>query len=140
MLNKDYRSSHQRCSVRKCVLRNLAKFTRKHLCHSLFFNEVAGLRPATSLKKRLWHRCFPLNFAKFLRTPFLQNKSGRLLLRLLFWSFILIQMRVKFTHLFMIKGIPTTSTMWDFRIKVALQDQKCFLQPLVWRAFIAKTF
>ena len=25
-------------------------------------------RPATLLKKRLWHRCFPLNFAKFLRT------------------------------------------------------------------------
>ena len=30
----------------------------------------AGLRPATLLKKRLWHRCFPVNFAKFLRTPF----------------------------------------------------------------------
>ena len=32
------------------------------------------------IKKRLWHRCFPVNFAKFLRTPFLQNTSGRLLL------------------------------------------------------------
>ena len=38
-------------------------------------------RPATLLKKRLWHGCFPVNFAKFLRTPFLQNTSGRLLLR-----------------------------------------------------------
>ena len=28
------------------------------------------LRPAVSLKKRLWHRCFPVNFVKFLRTPF----------------------------------------------------------------------
>ena len=37
-------------------------------------------RPATLLKKSLWHRCFPVNFAKFLRTPFLQNTSGRLLL------------------------------------------------------------
>ena len=27
-----------------------------------------------------WHRCFPVNFAKFLRTPFSQNTSGRLLL------------------------------------------------------------
>ena len=43
------------------------------------FNKVAGLRPATLLKKRLWHRCFPVNFAKFLRTPFLQN-TWRLLL------------------------------------------------------------
>ena len=32
--------------------------------------------PATLLKKRLWHRCFPVNFMKFLRTPFLQNTSG----------------------------------------------------------------
>ena len=31
--------------------------------------------PATLLKKRLWHRCFPVNFAKFLRTPFWQNRS-----------------------------------------------------------------
>ena len=32
-------------------------------------------------KKRLWHRCFPpVNFAKFLKIPFLQNTSGRLLL------------------------------------------------------------
>ena len=38
------RSSHQRCSVRKGFLRNFAKFTRKYLCQSLFFNKVAGLR------------------------------------------------------------------------------------------------
>ena len=48
--------SHQRCSMKK------------------------GLRPATLLKKRLWHRCFTVNFAKFLRTPFLQNTFGWLLL------------------------------------------------------------
>ena len=28
------------------------------------------------LKKRLWHACFPVNFAKFLRTSFLQNTFG----------------------------------------------------------------
>ena len=39
------RSSHQRCSVKKGVLRNFTKFTGKHLCQSLFFNKVAGLRP-----------------------------------------------------------------------------------------------
>ena len=37
-------------------------------------------RPATLLKKSLWYRCFHVNFAKFLRTPFLHNTSGRLLL------------------------------------------------------------
>ena len=43
------------------------------MCQSLFFNKVAGLRPATLLKKRLWHRCFPVNFVKFIRTPFLHR-------------------------------------------------------------------
>ena len=74
------RSSHRRCSVRKGVLRNFAKFTGKHLCQNRFLNKVAGLRPATLLKKRHWHRCFPVNFMKFLRKPLLQNTSGRLLL------------------------------------------------------------
>ena len=36
------RSSHQRCSVKKGVLRYFAIFTGKHLCQSLFFNKVAG--------------------------------------------------------------------------------------------------
>ena len=43
-----------------------------------FFNKVAGLRPATLLKKRLWHRCFPVNLAKLLRTPFSQTTYERL--------------------------------------------------------------
>ena len=33
----DYRSSHRRCSVKKGVLRNFAKFIRKHLCQRLNF-------------------------------------------------------------------------------------------------------
>ena len=28
-----------------------------------------------------WHRCFPVNFEKFSRTPFLQSTSGQLLLK-----------------------------------------------------------
>ena len=50
--------------MKKGVFRNFAKFTEKHLCQSLFFNKVAGL------KKRPWHRCFHVNFAKFLGTSF----------------------------------------------------------------------
>ena len=34
-----------------------------------------GLRPASLLKKRLWHRCFSVNFGKFLKTPFLHRTS-----------------------------------------------------------------
>ena len=49
---------------------NFAKFTRKHLWQSLFLNKVADLKPATLLKKKLWHRYFPLNFTEFLRRTF----------------------------------------------------------------------
>ena len=58
----------QRCSLRKGVLRNFSKFAEKNLCQRLIFNKVADLSPATLLKKRPWHRCFPVNFAEFLRT------------------------------------------------------------------------
>ena len=34
-----------------------------------------GLRPATLLKKRLWHKYFPVNFVKFLTIPFLHQTN-----------------------------------------------------------------
>ena len=71
---KSNRSSHRRCFVRKGALRNFAKFTRKHLCQSLFFNKVTGL--TLQLFKKT-----PVNNAKFIRTPILQNTSRRLLLK-----------------------------------------------------------
>ena len=84
----------QRCFVKK------VKFTEKDLCQSLFVNKVAGLyhiensplicssnlhwsiwlRSSTLLKKRLWHSCFLVNFAKLLRTPFLIEQLRWLLL------------------------------------------------------------
>ena len=66
--------------VEKGGLKIFAKFTGKHQCQSLSFHQVAGL--SSYEKKRLWQRCFPVNFAKLLRTPFLQKTSGRLLLSL----------------------------------------------------------
>ena len=39
-------------------------------------------RPATLLKKRLWSRCFPVSFVKFLRTPFLTEHLWWLLLKI----------------------------------------------------------
>ena len=44
------------CSVKKVFL-EISHFK---------FNKVVGLR----LKKRTWHRCFPVNFGKILGTPF----------------------------------------------------------------------
>ena len=65
----------ERCYCKFC------KIHKKHLWQNLFFNKVAGLKPATLLKKSPWHRCFPMNSGKFLRTSFLQNISVRPLLK-----------------------------------------------------------
>ena len=60
----DYRSSRPEVFCKKGVLRNFAKFTGKHLYQSL------------------WYRSFPVNFVKFLKTPFFIEHLWWLLLYL----------------------------------------------------------
>ena len=68
-----YRSSHRRCSVKTCVLKNFALFTAKHLCCSLSLTKSSNF-----IKEGLQHRSFPGNIAKFF--PILKTKCKRLLL------------------------------------------------------------
>ena len=42
------------------------------------FNKIAGLETCDFIKKGLQHSCFPVNIAKFLRTPILKNICERL--------------------------------------------------------------
>ena len=84
----------QKCSVKKVFLEISQNSQENNRGQSLSCNKVAGpacnfikketlARPSTLLKKRLWHRCFPVNFEKFLRTPFLIEHLWWLLLLLL---------------------------------------------------------
>ena len=50
---------------KKTFLKLAAIFTGKHLCWSL--------KPSTLLKRRLWHRYFSENFAKFKNTFFIEH-------------------------------------------------------------------
>ena len=69
----------------KKVFSEISQNSQENTCARDSFLIKLHARPATLLKKRLWHRRFPVNFAKILRTPFSQNNSGRLfLLRLTF--------------------------------------------------------
>ena len=52
------------------VLKYFSKFTRKHLCWSLFFNKLAGLRLATVLKKRLRHMFFSCESYEIFKNSF----------------------------------------------------------------------
>ena len=45
----------------------------KHLCRRIFSKKSCKLKASKVLKNRLLHKCFPVSFARFLRTYFLQN-------------------------------------------------------------------
>ena len=56
------------CSLKKAFL-EISRNSQENVCARVSF-----------LKKRLWHRCFPVNFATFLRTFFLTEHLRWLLL------------------------------------------------------------
>ena len=68
----------QRCSVKKMLVET-SKNSQKSTCARVSFLIIC-LRPVTLLKYRLCERCFPVNFAKFLKTPFLTEHLRWLLL------------------------------------------------------------
>ena len=97
------RSSHRRCSVKKGVLKNFANITGVAISfdrsshwrcsvEKVFFKFFQISQENTSvvmslikfvknfIKKRLQHRCFPVKFAKLLRTHISKNIYERLLL------------------------------------------------------------
>ena len=59
-----FRNIHRNPSVLKCLI-----------------NKVAGFEACNFINKRLQHRCFPMNIAKFLKTPILKNIIEWLLLQ-----------------------------------------------------------
>ena len=62
------------------VFQSKAFFHLSSNLHTSCLSAFKLCRSATSLKTNLWSRCFLVNFGKFVRTPFLQNTTGRLLL------------------------------------------------------------
>ena len=57
------------------ALKSFEKFTGKHLWWSLSFDKLANYTLAALLKKKLQHKCFHVNFTKFLWTTFSQNEN-----------------------------------------------------------------
>ena len=48
----------------------ISQNSEKNIFMRISFLIKLKVTPTTLLKKRLWRRCFPVNFAKFLRTAF----------------------------------------------------------------------
>ena len=66
------RSNRPEVFCKKDVLRNLTKFTGKHLCQSLFFNKVAGLRP---VKNETLAQVFSCEFCEIPKNTFSYRKA-----------------------------------------------------------------
>ena len=117
------RSCRWEVFCKKGVLRSFTKFTGKRLCQSLFFNKVTGLSPATLLKKRLWHRCFPVRFVKFLRTTFYIEHFWWLLLALI----TSLNLRANFAFV-VFDGRGALLQIWTMPMKTLEQRQytNCF--------------
>ena len=71
-----WKRSNLLSSVYSYVHHDTHKTLLENLVFQSFRSSHRSPQPATLLKKRLWQRCFPVNFAKFLRTPFLKNAFG----------------------------------------------------------------
>ena len=54
----------------KKVFLEVSQNSQENFCARVSFLIKLQAAPATLLKKRLRHRCFPVNFTKFLRIPF----------------------------------------------------------------------
>ena len=75
-----WRSGHPKGSLKK-VFWEISQNSQENICAGIsFFDKVKLYRSATSLKTRLQRSYFLVNFVKFVRTPFLQNTTGWLLL------------------------------------------------------------
>ena len=62
-----FRSIHQRCPVKKGVLRNFAIFTGKHLRQSLFFNKV---KACNFIKKETVAQVFSCEFCEISKSTY----------------------------------------------------------------------
>ena len=65
----------QTCSIKKVFL-EISQNPQENTCARVSFLIKKLPQPAILFKKKLWHRCFPVNFAEFLRTFFYRTPPG----------------------------------------------------------------
>ena len=72
----------------KTVFLKICQNSQENTCTRVSFLIKLQARPAALLKKRFWHRCFPVNFAISSKTPFLTENLRWLLLSCVSVSFV----------------------------------------------------
>ena len=66
----------------KFVLDMIITFSQKYLCRRLFYLKNCRLKVCRFVEKRLQHRCFSVNFAKFFENTYFRKICGRMFLNL----------------------------------------------------------
>ena len=107
----------QRCSVKKVFLEILQN-SQENTCARVSF--LIKLQ-ATLLKKRLWHRSFPVNFAKFRRTPIFTEQL-RWLLLLLSYSNLLEETSIIIKNVYFIQLYRYFNFAGSFNLSLKLHD------------------
>ena len=93
--------------------------TQESTCSTFSFLmsfQACGLRPATQLKKRLWHRCFPVILQNFLRTSFFIKHLWWLLF---FW---------------------VLSYWWDLNLVLSISEFCCFVNSAIEQLYSSTTY
>ena len=106
-----FRSSRWRCSTKKLFLKILQN-AQENTCVS------------TLLTKRLQHKCFFTNFAKFLRTPFSWNNSWWLLL--LLTTLFLNNLKCKIIKKSLTEGISSNNLWQDLDLVTLFFIFSCY--------------
>ena len=123
------------------VLRNFSKFTRQHLCQSLYFNKVAGLA-CNFIKKETLAQLFSWEFCEISKNNFFDRippAAASVLITDIFqlWRIFLIDLLVFFTSLsifftsFSISAIQVSTFLQQrdiLRMQFSKTDRRDFLQ------------
>ena len=105
------------------------KFHRKALVLDFLFDKVASLKAYNFIKNRIQHRCFPIKFANFLRTPYFTKHFQWLLLKIMNSNNCLRDLPIfvsRFFHQFFYKNsltiLPSASTVVEhfYLLKIAI--------------------
>ena len=67
---KEVQKKPPKLFYKKKMFFGISQYSQKDKCVGVSFNKIAVLKACNFIKKKLQHRCFPVNIAKFLRTAF----------------------------------------------------------------------
>ena len=107
------------------------------------FNKVAALNARNFIKKTLQHRCFPVNIAKFLRTPFFTEHLWCLFLHCTGYCFVRSwpkQTKTKLCRLFSFKIIAVCSRPILHKWFSCAMLSQMYLENIEYTIFLGNVF